>query len=158
MYRPTEEDNHNPCIKCDLIYDGKKPMVACDNCQSNWIHIKCAGLSSIPKEDEEYFCEDCMSKHNQKRMSNTHLLKQSPQKPSTANDAKIAELEAFLVEQKKLIELLQQQQRFQINKTGKSEEKSETSFSDCQSDKDDDEDNNLETNRKPSKSTAVASH
>jgi hypothetical protein len=78
-YTPTAEDIANPCCKCKVIYDGKMDMIACDNCSTNWIHLKCAGLKRVPVDEESYHCLECVkqAKQNRTQLETTdeHLVK-----------------------------------------------------------------------------------
>lgn len=56
-----EEDKSLYCV-CNQVSYGD--MVGCENddCPYQWFHLKCVGLTKNPREDEVWYCPDCISK------------------------------------------------------------------------------------------------
>ncbi|KIW02454.1 uncharacterized protein PV09_06264 [Verruconis gallopava] len=56
----AEEDaNEAKYCYCNDVSYGE--MVACDNenCEREWFHLKCAGLSRAPDENTKWYCDEC---------------------------------------------------------------------------------------------------
>lgn len=52
-----DKDQEKYCICGDVSWGD---MVACDNeCEKDWFHLKCVGLSTMPSKRQKWFCPEC---------------------------------------------------------------------------------------------------
>ncbi|KAI5821396.1 hypothetical protein BZA77DRAFT_219705, partial [Pyronema omphalodes] len=54
-----EDEGEETYCYCDQISYGE--MVACDgeDCEREWFHLECAGLTMAPKGKVKWYCRDC---------------------------------------------------------------------------------------------------
>nr|POE72271.1 chromatin modification-related protein yng2 [Quercus suber] len=58
-----EQDSADEPVYCYCQSASAGDMIACDNvdCQTQWFHFRCAGISSAPPKGEKWYCKDCQS-------------------------------------------------------------------------------------------------
>ncbi|KAG7093498.1 hypothetical protein E1B28_007173 [Marasmius oreades] len=61
-------DSEKKYCHCNRVSFGE--MVGCDNgenCDIEWFHLNCVGLTHLPSEDQPWYCRDCKPKIQRKR-------------------------------------------------------------------------------------------
>lgn len=71
-FHPGDDADNNLYCFCQRVSFGE--MIGCDNddCKYEWFHWACVGITSPPKDDEIWYCPDClpkMEKRKKKRRS-----------------------------------------------------------------------------------------
>ena len=73
------KDNHVPPVvnaSSKVLDTNEVFYIQCDSCKV-WQHSPCVGVPEMPKDDEEYYCEQCR-KDLHKTFTNTNGYKLSP--------------------------------------------------------------------------------
>ncbi|XP_058837537.1 uncharacterized protein LOC131693614 [Topomyia yanbarensis] len=76
------------CAECGKTSTRDEKMIACDSCDC-WFHIRCVGLTTVPKKDKKWFCKEITCERvfqeyqKQKKASRTKKIAEEYDKLST---------------------------------------------------------------------------